>query len=101
MKVLVTGVGGQLGYDVVNELIDRNHIAVASDIIDSVNFKESKYIRLDITDKNSVEQVIFSEKPDAVIHCAAWTTVDLAEDEDNQGKVFAINADGKRYIAEA
>lgn len=102
MKVLVTGVGGQLGYDVVNELIDRNHIAVASDIIDSVNLKkESKYIRLDITDKNSVEQVIFSEKPDAVIHCAAWTTVDLAEDEDNQGKVFAINADGTRYIAEA
>lgn len=102
MKVLVTGVGGQLGYDVVNELIDRNHIAVASDIIDSVNLKkESKYIRLDITDKNSVEQVIFSEKPDAVIHCAAWTAVDLAEDEDNQGKVFAINADGTRYITEA
>lgn len=102
MKVLVTGVCGQLGYDVVNELLDRNHIAVGSDIIDAVNVNEkSKYIRLDITDKNSVEQVIFSEKPDAVIHCAAWTTVDLAEDEDNQGKVFAINADGTRYIAEA
>lgn len=102
MKVLVTGVGGQLGFDVVNELVKRNYEVVGSDIIDVVSVNEkSKYIRLDITDKNSVEQVIFSEKPDAVIHCAAWTAVDLAEEEDKQDKVFSINADGTRYIAEA
>lgn len=102
MKVLVTGVGGQLGFDVVNELVKRNYEVVGSDIIDAVNVNEkSKYIRLDITDKSLVEQVMFTEKPDAVIHCAAWTAVDLAEDEDKQEKVFAINAYGTRYIAEA
>lgn len=102
MKVLVTGVGGQLGYDVVNELVGRNYEAVGSDILDNENINNDvKYIKLDITDKNSVEQVMFSEKPDAVIHCAAWTAVDLAEEEDKQDKVFSINADGTRYIAEA
>ena len=102
MKVLVTGVGGQLGFDVVNELVSRNHKAVGSDILDAINLDEEvKYIKLDITDEEAVEQVITSEKPDAVIHCAAWTNVDLAEDEDKQEKVFAINVDGTKYIAEA
>ncbi len=102
MKVLVTGVAGQLGYDVVNELVKRNHEAVGSDIIETTNINEEiKYIKLDITDKTAVEKVITSENPDAVIHCAAWTAVDLAEDEDKQEKVFAINADGTRYIADA
>ena len=102
MKVLVTGVGGQLGYDVVNELVKRNHEAVGSDIIDTAKITENvKYLQLDITDKEKVEKVISTEKPDAVIHCAAWTAVDLAEDEDKQEKVFAINEDGTRYIAEA
>lgn len=101
MKVLVTGVGGQLGYDVVNELVKRNHEAVGSDILDSVNINEEvKYVKLDITDKESVAKVINTKAPDAVIHCAAWTAVDLAEDEDKQDKVFAINAEGTRYIAE-
>lgn len=102
MKVLVTGVGGQLGYDVVNELVKRNHETVGSDILDNVNINEEvKYIKLDITDEECVMHVIRTEAPDAVIHCAAWTAVDLAEDEDKQEKVFAINADGTRYIAEA
>lgn len=102
MKVLVTGVGGQLGFDVVNELVKRNHEAVGSDILDNTNINvETKYIKLDITDERAVEQIIALEKPDAVIHCAAWTAVDLAEDEDKQEKVFSINTEGTRFIAEA
>ena len=102
MKVLVTGVGGQLGYDVVNELVERNFQTVGSDILDNANINgKASYIQLDITDREKVEHVITEINPDAVIHCAAWTAVDLAEDEDKQAKVFAINADGTRYIAEA
>ena len=100
MKVLVTGVGGQLGYDVMNELIKRGHTAIGSDILDSVP-QDYEYIKLDITDKQAVSEVITDIKPDAVIHCAAWTAVDAAEDEDNQPKVFAINRDGTKNIAEA
>ena len=98
MKVFVTGVGGQLGYDVMNELIKRGHTAVGSDIIDK---DDDNYIKLDITDKQAVEKVISERKPDAVIHCAAWTAVDAAEDEENKDKVFAINSNGTRYIAQA
>ena len=102
MKVLVTGVGGQLGYDVANELVKRNHETVGSDILDNVNINEEvKYIKLDITDEECVMHVIRTEAPDAVSHCAAWTAVDLAEDEDKREKVFGINADGTRYLAEA
>ena len=100
MKVLVTGIGGQLGYDVMNELIKRGHTAIGSDILDCV-MQDFEYIKLDITDKQSVSKVITDIKPDAVIHCAAWTAVDAAEDEENQPKVFAINRDGTRNIAEA
>ena len=98
MKVFVTGVGGQLGYDVMNELQKRGHTAVGSDIIDK---DDDNYIKLDITDKQAVEKVISETKPDAVIHCAAWTAVDAAEDEENQPKVRAINSEGTRYIAQA
>lgn len=98
MKVFVTGVGGQLGYDVVNELKKRGHEAVGSDILDS---DEANYIKLDITNKEAVSKAITDIKPDAVIHCAAWTAVDAAEDEENQPKVFAINRDGTKNIAEA
>lgn len=100
MKVFVTGVGGQLGYDVVNELKKRGHEAVGSDIVDNIpqNFE---YIKLDITDKQTVTKAITDIKPDAVIHCAAWTAVDAAEDKENQPKVFAINRDGTRNIAQA
>lgn len=102
MKVLVTGVGGQLGFDVVNELVERNHQVIGSDILESTNLNnKASYVQLDITDKEKVEQVITEMNPDAVIHCAAWTAVDLAEDEDKQDKVFVINSDGTRYIAEA
>ena len=90
MKVLVTGVKGQLGYDVVNELEKRGHTAVGVDIDE-----------MDITDKNSVDTVISDVKPDAVIHCAAWTAVDLAEDDENVEKVRAVNSYGTKYIAEA
>lgn len=100
MKAFVTGVGGQLGYDVMNELIKRGHTAVGSDILDSIP-QDFEYIKLDITDKEAVLKVISEVRPDAVINPAAWTAVDAAEDEENQAKVFAINADGPRNIAEA
>ncbi|HIS36043.1 TPA: dTDP-4-dehydrorhamnose reductase [Candidatus Scatousia excrementigallinarum] len=90
MKVLVTGVKGQLGFDVVNELIKRGQEAIGVDIAE-----------MDITDKNSVDTVISRVQPEAVIHCAAWTAVDAAEDEENIPKVRAVNATGTQYIADA
>ena len=102
MKVFVTGVGGQLGYDVMNELVKRNFEATGSDVLTKENIAlPYEYIQLDITDKEAVENVINSVKPDAVIHCAAWTAVDAAEEEQNKAKVVAINVDGTRNIAEA
>ncbi|MCM1506130.1 MAG: dTDP-4-dehydrorhamnose reductase [Ruminococcus flavefaciens] len=99
MKAFVTGVGGQLGYDVVNELKKRGYEAVGSDILDDTA-TDCKYIKLDITDSEEVEKIISEVRPDIVIHCAAWTAVDLAEDEENIPKVQAVNADGTRNIAE-
>ncbi len=90
MKVLVTGAKGQLGYDVVNELTKRGHNAVGVDIED-----------MDITDKQSVQTVIEKTKPEAVIHCAAWTAVDLAEDEDKIDIVRNVNVGGTKNIADA
>ena len=108
MKVLVTGVGGQLGHDVVNELIRRNHQAIGTDIqsrysgvSDGSAVTEAPYVSLDITDKKAVESIIARIHPDAVIHCAAWTQVDAAEEEENWEKVDAINHLGTQYIAEA
>lgn len=100
MKFFVTGVAGQLGYDVVNELVKRGHTAVGSDIIESAEIN-AQYVPLDITDKEAVESVINEINPDAVIHCAAWTAVDAAEDEENIVKVEAINAGGTENIAKA
>ncbi|MBS4869239.1 MAG: dTDP-4-dehydrorhamnose reductase [Eubacterium sp.] len=88
MKVLVTGVKGQLGFDVVNELKKRGHTAIGVDIEE-----------MDITDKVSVEKVINEVKPDGVIHCAAWTAVDAAEEEENISKVRNVNAKGTENIA--
>ena len=99
MKVFVTGVGGQLGYDVVNELKKRGFLAVGSDILDETN-ADCEYIKLDITDAQAVEKVISEAKPDVVVHCAAWTAVDAAEDDENIPKVRAINVDGTRNIAD-
>ena len=95
MKIFVTGVGGQLGFDVMNELKKRNHECVGSDITENAD------VRLDITDKTAVEKILKEIKPDAVIHCAAWTAVDAAEDEENRDKVYAVNVTGTKNIAEA
>ena len=107
MKFFVTGVGGQLGHDVMNELLKRGYEGVGSDIQpeysgvdDGSPVTKAEYVQLDITDKASVEKIITEIKPDAVIHCAAWTAVDAAEDEENIDKVRAINAGGTRNIAE-
>ena len=102
MKVFVTGVGGQLGYDVMNELAKRGHEPIGSDILPKEKIElPYEYVQLDITNKDAVERAIGELQPDAVIHCAAWTAVDAAEDEANKDKVYAINVDGTRYIVEA
>lgn len=97
MKVFVTGVGGQLGFDVMNELSTRGYEAVGSDILESCGFEN--YIKLDITNADEVRRVLLEVMPDAVVHCAAWTAVDAAEDEENIDKVYAINANGTENIA--
>ena len=106
MKFFVTGVGGQLGHDVMNELLKRGHEGVGSDIqenysgvADGSAVTKAQYVALDITDKDAVEKVITEVNPDAVIHCAAWTAVDMAEDDDKVAKVRAINAGGTQNIA--
>lgn len=108
MKIFVTGVAGQLGHDVMNELAARGHEGIGSDLLpqyagiaDGSAVTRAPYVPLDITDGEAVSRVLSEVKPDAVIHCAAWTAVDLAEDEDKRDKVRAINADGTRHIAQA
>lgn len=98
MKAFVTGVGGQLGHDVMDELAKRGYEGIGSDILESVP-TEYPYIQLDITDAAAVEKAISEAKPDVVVHCAAWTAVDAAEDEENRPKVRAINVDGTQNIA--
>ena len=107
MKVLVTGVAGQLGHDVMNELAKRGHEGVGSDlaaeysgIADGSAVTKMSYVSMDITDAAAVETVLQEVKPDAVVHCAAWTAVDLAEDDDKVDKVRSINAGGTKNIAE-
>ena len=106
MKVFVTGVAGQLGHDVMNELAKRGHEGVGTDLApaysgiqDGSAVTTMPYVALDITDADAVRRVLSEVRPDAVVHCAAWTAVDLAEDEDKQAKVRAINAGGTRNIA--
>ena len=102
MKVFVTGVGGQLGYDVMNELSARGYECYGSDILPKEKITlPYNYVQLDITKQEDVEKVIGQLAPDAVVHCAAWTAVDAAEEEENKPKVMAINAMGTQYIAEA
>ncbi len=108
MKVLVTGVCGQLGHDVMNELARRGYEGIGSDlapeysgIADGSAVTAMPYICLDITDADAVDRVITDIHPDAVIHCAAWTAVDLAEDSDKIPKVRAVNAGGTQNIASA
>ena len=106
MKVFVTGVGGQLGHDVINELAKRGHTCVGSDlapeysgISDGTAVTTTPYVQLDITDSQAVSRVIKETAPDVIVHCAAWTAVDLAEDEDKIPKVRAINVGGTENIA--
>lgn len=108
MKVFVTGVGGQLGHDVVNELISRGHEVMGSDIqeiysgvLDGTAVESAPYVQLDITNAEAVSNMIEAIHPDAIIHCAAWTAVDAAEDDDKKELVHRINADGTQYIANA
>lgn len=108
MKLFVTGVCGQLGHDVVNEALAHVHYVCGSDILscysgipDETPVTEFSYRQLDITDKAAVNDLITELEPDAIIHCAAWTAVDAAEDPANHSKVREINADGTRYLAEA
>ena len=108
MKVFVTGVCGQLGHDVVNELAGRGHEAIGSDIApaysgvaDGTAVTTLPYVPLDITDGEAVSRVLEQLRPDAVIHCAAWTAVDAAEDAENIPTVRAVNAEGPRNIARA
>lgn len=108
MRFFVTGVGGQLGHDVMNELHKRGHDGIGSDIApsysgvqDGTAVCDMAYVSMDITDADKVQETLSRMKPDVVVHCAAWTAVDLAEDEDKQEKVRAINAGGTRNIATA
>ncbi len=99
MKVLVTGTSGQLGYDVMMELIRRHHEAIGADRHESeAGFK---HVILDITDAKKVSEVVEEIKPDAIIHCAAWTNVDGAEDSANYDKVMAVNVEGTGNLARA
>lgn len=106
MKVLVTGVAGQLGHDVMNELAKRGYEGIGSDIApeyagvaDGTPVTAMPYVQMDITDAEAVDAIITEAAPDVVVHCAAWTAVDLAEDEDKVDKVRAINATGTENIA--
>lgn len=108
MKVFVTGVAGQLGHDVMNELARRGHEGIGADIASEYSGVQDKtavtrmpYVSLDITDADAVERVMDEVCPDVVVHCAAWTAVDLAEDEDKVEKVRAINAGGTKNIVRA
>ncbi len=108
MKVFVTGVGGQLGHDLINELAKRNIECVGSDIApaysgikDGSAAESAPYVPLDITDRDAVLKTIKEVSPDAVIHCAAWTAVDAAEDKENRDKVRKINVSGTENIADA
>jgi len=107
VKVFVTGVGGQLGHDVMNELAKRGYEGVGSDIApvysgiqDGSDVTKMPYVPMDITNREQVDQVISEIDPDVIVHCAAWTAVDLAEDEDKKAKVKAINVDGVQNIAD-
>lgn len=108
MKVFVTGVAGQLGHDVMNELASRGYEGIGSDlkpeyagVQDGSPVTRAKYVPLDITDKDAVRKTIEEIHPDVIVHCAAWTAVDAAEDEDKKPLVQKINVDGTQNLADA
>lgn len=105
MKILVTGVGGQLGHDVVNELSKRGHQGIGSGlapvyhgIADDTPVTRAEYVSMDITDSELVLRTVEEVKPDAVMHCAAWTAVDAAEEQENRETVWLVNAKGTENI---
>lgn len=101
MKVFVTGVTGQLGYDCVKELLSRGHEVIASGGREGADPVGAPYVRLDITDAEAVRETLADVRPDAIIHCAAWTNVDGAEAPENREKCYAINARGTENLARA
>lgn len=108
MRIFVSGISGQLGHDVVNNAIVRGHDVIGSDIqpvysgvADGSAVTSVSYVQLDITDRDAVLSVVKEIRPDAIIHCAAWTAVDAAEDQSNWERVDRINHLGTQYIAEA
>ena len=108
MRILVTGVNGQLGHDVMNELEARGHVAVGTDITeeyggmaDGSAVCEAPYVQLDLTDEKAVKRVIRMIRPQAVIHPAAWTAVDKAEDPAVKDLVWAVNGKAPAYLAAA
>ena len=108
MKVLVTGVGGQLGHDVMNELAARGYEGIGTDLApeysgirDGTAVTSMPYISMDITNRAQVLSEVEKLRPDVIVHCAAWTAVDLAEDADKIAKVHAVNVDGTRNMADS
>ena len=107
MKIFVTGTAGQLGHDVVERALSYGHTVVSSDVIEpalrphplGLNEPDPEFCKMDITNREEVLRVFEKYRPDAVIHCAAWTAVDAAEDEENREKVHRINAEGTENIA--
>lgn len=104
MKVLVTGVTGQLGFDVIRSLIKEGHETIGSGrkekfetLVDDSIVKSAPYISMDITNENEVIEIVKEIKPDVIIHCAAWTAVDAAED--NEETVFKVNELGTKNLA--
>ncbi len=108
MRFFVTGVNGQLGHDVMNELAKRGYEGIGSDlqpvysgVADGSAVTTMPYVSLDITNRDAVMKMIQEVQPDAVIHCAAWTAVDMAEDDDKVAQVRSVNAGGTKNIADA
>ena len=108
MKVFVTGANGQLGHDVINELAARGHEAIASGsgdaytgVQDGTFVCTAPYYQMDICQRDEVRQILLSVKPDAVIHCAAWTNVDGAEDAENKTQALAVNGEGTANVVDA
>lgn len=99
MRVLVTGTSGQLGYDVMEELARRGYTGIGADRSDTE--AEFEHVKLDITDRDAVFETVNELKPDAIVHCAAWTNVDAAETPENLEKVRAVNVEGTKNLAEA
>ena len=113
MRAFVTGVAGQLGHDCEIKLEKRGQPSIGSDISSVLSYlpprteplgidtPDPSYVQLDITNEQLVKKTIEELKPDVIIHCAAWTAVDAAEDPENKEKVEAINHLGTQYIAKA